>query len=90
MNEHAPDRPQVVIQPGSDDPRELPVLKDRRYRMKLERSDGHTLRFWVDDVEILSLSDKHPLRGGGHDHFAFNDWEAPVCFDHLVVEPLPS
>jgi len=90
MDEHAPDRPQVVIEPGSDDPRQQPVLAGHQYRLKLERTDGRTLRFWVDDVEILSLSDKLPLMGGGHDHFAFNDWETPVCFDHLVVEPLPS
>jgi hypothetical protein len=90
MDEHAPDRPQVVIQPGSDDLREQPVLRGRHYRLKLERTDGRTLRFWVDDVEMLSFTDPLPLAGGGHDHFAFNDWETSVCFDHLVVEPLPS
>jgi hypothetical protein len=90
MDEHAADRPEVVIEPGSDDPRQQPVLAGHRYRLKLERTDGRTLRFWVDDVEILSLADKLPLAGVGHDHFAFNDWETPVCFDHLVVEPLPS
>lgn len=90
LDEHATDRPQIVLQPGSDDPREQPVQKGRRYRLKLERSDGRTLRFWVDDVEILSFTDPLPLAGTEHDHFAFNDWETPVCFDHLVVEPLPS
>ena len=90
MDEHATDRPEVVIEPGSDDPRQQPVLPGHRYRLKVERTDGRTVRFWVDDVEMLSFADPHPLQGGGHDHFAFNDWEAPVCFDHLVVEPLPS
>lgn len=90
LDEHAPDRLEVAVEPGSDDPRRQPVLASRRYRLKLERSDGRTLRFWVDDVEILSFTDPLPLRGTGHDHFAFNDWETPVCFDHLVVEPLPS
>jgi hypothetical protein len=90
MDEHAGDRPEVVIQPGSDDPREQPVTPGRRYRLKLERSDGRTVRFWVDDVEILSFADPMPLTGGGHDHFAFNNWETPVCFDNLVVAPLPS
>jgi hypothetical protein len=90
LDEHATDRPQIVIEPGSDDVREQPVLKDRRYRLKLERSDGRTVRFWVDDVEILSFSDPLPLAGGGHDHFAFNNWETPVCFDNLRVEPLPG
>jgi hypothetical protein len=90
MDEHAADRPEVVIEPGSDDPRQQPVLAGHHYRLKLERTDGRTVRFWVDDVEMLSFADPQPLQGGGHDHFAFNDWEAPVCFDHLVVEPLPS
>jgi hypothetical protein len=90
LDEHAPDRPEVVIEPGSDDPRQQPVLAGHRYRLKLERTDGRTVRFWVDDVEMLSFADPQPLQGPGHEHFAFNDWETPVCFDHLVVEPLPS
>lgn len=90
MDEHAPDRPEIVIEPGSDDPRREPVAANRRYRLKLERSDGKTVRFWVDDVEMLSFTDPLPLAAGGHEHFAFNNWETPVCFDHLVVEPLPS
>jgi hypothetical protein len=90
MDEHAADRPEVVIEPGSDDPRQQPVLAGHHYRLKLERTDGRAVRIWVDDVEMLSFTDPQPLNGGGHDHFAFNDWETPVCFDHLVVEPLPS
>jgi hypothetical protein len=90
LDEHAKDRPQLRIVPGSDDPRLQPVSRGRRYRLKLERTDGRTLRFWVDDVEMLSFTDPLPLQGTGHDHFAFNDWETPVCFDRLVVEPLPS
>jgi hypothetical protein len=90
MDEHAPDRPEVVIEPGSDDPRQQPVIARHLYRLRLERTDGRTVRFWVNDVEMLSFVDPQPLRGGGHDHFAFNEWEAPVCFDNLVVEPLPS
>jgi hypothetical protein len=90
MDEHATDRPEVIIEPGSDDPRQQPVQAHRRYRLKLERSDGKTVRFWVDDVEMLSFTDPAPLAAAGHEHFAFNNWETPVCFDHLVVEPLPG
>lgn len=90
LDEHAPDRPEQRVMPGSADPRRQPVVKGRRYRLKLERTDGRTVRFWVDDVEVLSFTDPLPLQGTGHDHFAFNDWETPVCFDHLIVEPLPS
>jgi hypothetical protein len=90
MDEHAPDRPEIVIEPGSDDARRQPVQQNRRYRLKLERTDGKTVRFWVDDVEMLSFTDPMPLAAGGHEHFAFNNWETPVCFDQLVVEPLPG
>ncbi len=90
LDEHAAERPEVVIEPGSDDPRQQPVLAGHHYRLKLERTDGRTVRFWVDDVEMLSFTDPQPLQGAGHEHFAFNDWDTPVCFDHLVVDPLPS
>ncbi len=90
MDEHESGRPEIVIEPGSDDPRQLPVIPDRRYRLKLERTDGRTVRFWVDDVEMLSFTDPKPLTGSGHDHFAFNNWLTPVCFDNLRVEPLPG
>jgi hypothetical protein len=52
-----------------------------RYRLKLERTTAAPC-VSGDDAEILSLSDAQPLVGMGHDHFAFNDWETPVCFDH--------
>jgi hypothetical protein len=90
LDEHAANRPEVAIEPGSDDPRQQSVLADRRYRLKLERADGHSVRFWVDDVELLSFADPEPLSGVGHEHFAFNAWETPVCFDNLVVAPLPG
>jgi hypothetical protein len=31
-----------------------------------------------------------PLRGAGHDHFGFNNWQVKVCFDNLKIVPLPS
>lgn len=90
LDEHGADRQALVISAGSDDPRQMPVQQNRRYRLKLERTDGKTVRFWVDDVEMLSLTDPLPLAHHGHEHFAFNNWETPVCFDHLVIEPLPG
>jgi hypothetical protein len=46
--------------------------------------------FAVDDNPIHELSDPTPLKGTGHEHFGFNDWEVPVCFDDLTVTPLPG
>jgi len=90
LDEHAPDRTELRIEPGETDPRAQPVLPDRAYRFKIERSDGRTVRYFVDDVEILSLKDPNPLVGEGHEHLGFNDWQVAVCFDNLVITPLKS
>jgi hypothetical protein len=90
MNEHGADRREVRLVPGSDDPRIAPVAEGRSYRFEIERSDGHTVRFSVDDTQILSFDDAEPLHGSGHEYFGFNDWEVPVCFDDVVVTPLPG
>ena len=85
-DEHGTDR--VALALDGLTPRTRPVVPDRRYRFAIERKDGKTLDFWVDAEKILYLHDKQPLFGPGHDHFAFNDWLAPVCFDNLKVVPL--
>ncbi len=90
LDEHAADRTELRIDPGETDPRAQPVLPDRVYRFKIERSDGQTVRYFVDDTEILSLKDAKPLTGEGHDHFGFNDWQVPACFDNLTITPLKS
>jgi len=88
INEHGADRKEIKIDPTSDDPREKPVTRGQSYHFKIERSDGKTVRWWVDGVEYLSYLDKEPLAGVGHDHFGFNDWEVKVCFDNVKVTPL--
>jgi hypothetical protein len=90
LDEHATDRTELRVEPGETDPRAQPVLPDRAYRFKIERSDGRTVRYFVDDIEILSLKDPNPLTGVGHDHFGFNDWQVPACFDNLTITPLKS
>lgn len=89
QDEHAPDRLEQALSPEGA-PSARPVEKGRTYRFLLVREDGKTLRWFVDDVPLLSYVDARPLEGPGHDHFGFNDWEAPVCFDDLVVEPLEN
>ncbi len=90
LDEHAKDRTAIHVEPGETDPRAQPVLPDRAYRFKIERSDGKTVRYFVDDIEILSLKDPSPLLGEGHEHFGFNDWQVPACFDNLTITPLKS
>lgn len=88
INEHAKDRPEITIDPGSADLRAQPVKAGVSYHFKIERDDGKTVHWYVDDIEILDYADKQPLKGKGHDHFGFNDWEVPVCFDNLKITPL--
>jgi hypothetical protein len=89
IDEHANDRKQITVDPTSDDPREKPVFAGQIYHFKVERTDGKTVRWWVDNNELLSYPDPAPLVGPGHDHFAFNDWEVKVCFDNVRIAPLP-
>ncbi len=78
MNEHGDDR--VVGE-------ELKVVPGQTSHMKIERRGG-TIGFWVDGRKIASMTDPEPLSGPGHDHFAFNNWQAPLTFDNLRIKPL--
>jgi hypothetical protein len=89
INEHGKDRKEISVDPNSDDARQRPVVPGQIYRFKVERADGKTVRWSVNDVEFLSFQDASPLAGAGHDHFGFNDWEVKVCFDNVRVTPLP-
>lgn len=78
MNEHGDDRvvgPTYKVTPG------------RTYHMKIERR-GATIKAWADDQLLGSLTDPAPLSGVGHDHFAFNNWAAPLTFDNFSIRSL--
>ncbi len=90
INEHGDDRKEIKVDPESDDPREKPVVRGQIYHFKVERSDGKTVKWSVNGVEMLQYDDRAPLIGQGHDHFGFNDWEAKVCFDNVRVTPISS
>ena len=64
-----------------------PVEMSRVYHLRIERQ-GNRITSWADDVELAHMDDPQPLEGRGHDHFAFNDWEADLWFDNLRIEPL--
>ncbi len=90
LNEHGTDRKEIRVDKDSDDPRQKPVARGQSYHFKIERSDGKTVRWSVNGVEMLTFPDDKPLAGVGHDHFGFNDWEVKVCFDNVKVTPLNS
>jgi hypothetical protein len=78
MDEHGRDR--VEGQPRK-------VELGRVYRFRIERI-GSTLTVWVDDAVLLQMNASEPLKGRGHDHFAFNNWQSELFFDNLKVTPL--
>lgn len=78
MDEHGEDR---VERPSRR------VEVGRTYHLVIERRGGH-LKATVDGQLLGELRDPDPLRGRGHDHFAFNNWDVPLVFDNLVVTPL--
>lgn len=88
LNEHGEDRRIIRVDKNSDDPSQRPVQKGQTYHFKIERTDGKTVRWSVDGVDFPSWNDPAPLKGEGHDHFGFNEWEAKVCFDNVKVTPL--
>lgn len=88
MNEHGADRKEIRVDPRSDDARQRPVTGGQVYHFKIERTDGKTVRWFVDGLEYLNFADGAPLVGLGHDHFGFNDWHVKVCFDNVKVTPL--
>lgn len=88
LDEHKGDRKVIQVDETADDERQRAVMKGQTYHFKIERTDGKTIRWFVDDVEYFSWTDPTPLVGEGHDHFGFNEWEAKVCFDNVKVTPL--
>jgi hypothetical protein len=88
LDEHGEGRLEIDTEPGADDERARPVEVGQPYRFKIERDDGKTIAWSINGLAFFELADPEPLAGPGHEHFGFNNWDAPVCFDNLKVTPL--
>lgn len=88
LDEHGDDRLELDVDRESDDPRARPVEVGQPYRFTIERKDGRALEVAVNGKTYFVLTDEDPLSGPGHEHFGFNDWDAPACFDNLKITPL--
>lgn len=88
IDEHAKDRLELPISPDAKEERAQPVAPGRVYAFRVEREDGKTISWSVDGHLIHRLEDPEPLAGKGHEHFGFNDWDVPVCFDNVRITPL--
>lgn len=78
QHEHGPERTireDVKVEPG------------RHYHWRILRK-GDQLAWYLDGKPFLGVKDPAPLTGTGHQYFAFGDWESPVHFDNLVIQPL--
>lgn len=64
--------------------------QNQRYRWKIERTDGKTLNFYVDDQLVLAYVDKEPLYGPRNNKLAFTNWASDVYYDDLKITPLPD
>jgi hypothetical protein len=84
MNEHGDDR---VVGGANGSGSATPVVPGRTYHMRIERT-GNRIAAWVDDELLVEMIDEDPLAGRGHDHFAFNDWNAEIHFDNFRVTAL--
>jgi len=62
---------------------------NRVYRWRVERTDGHTLKLFLDDELLAAYDDGAPLYGPRNNRFAFSGWESEVTFDDLRITPLP-
>jgi len=84
-----PDRVEVTCSTGGID---VPVASVRPRRdglhLRVHNAGRTPVTVQVDGEELMRLDDPEPLRGRGHDHFGFNDWEAKLAFDDLRITPL--
>lgn len=78
LDEHGTDR---TIGP------KRPIEMGRTYRIVVERKDN-TITVFMDGHKFMQTTDRNPLVGRGHDHFAFNNWESELWFDNLKITPL--
>lgn len=90
LDEHGSDRLEIKLRAGSAEFTSRTVVADQKYNFRVERRNGKTVDWFVNDRKLLGFSDSTPLQGAGHEHFGFNNWQTKVCFDHLKITALPN
>jgi hypothetical protein len=63
------------------------VEPHRHYHWRITRQGGE-ISWMIDGKPFLTFKDPAPLQGSEHQYFAFSNWEAPVYFDNLRIQPL--
>lgn len=62
--------------------------KGKKYRWKVQRTDGKTLELFIDGEKIVEYVDKDPLFGPRNNKLGFTNWESRPFYDDLVITPL--
>jgi len=65
----------------------FPVTIGKSEHWRIVRQ-GSLLTWFIDGREFMRFDDPMPLKGKGHDRFAFSSWEAQLYFDNLTVTAL--
>lgn len=89
MSEHGPEAKKTPLLAGAPSIATGKLIAQTNYKIVLERTDGKTVSMKVDGTLVHEMADPQPMAGPGHDHFGFNGWDAPSCFDNLTITPLP-
>ena len=77
LDEHEKERPE----------RRSECVPDKKMHWKVERRGG-LITWYVDDQLYMTRDDPNPLKGKGHDRFAFNNWMSDVYYDNLSIREL--
>lgn len=88
MFEHGPEAKKTPLVAGGASIATSKLILNTVYHVEFARTDGKTVTLKVDGVTIHEMTDPQPLTGVGHDHFGFNGWDAPSCFDKVTITPL--
>jgi len=67
--------------------RDLKVVQGQMYHWTIRRQGEH-LAWQLDGQPVLEIIDHEPLRGSGHDRFAFSTWDVDAFYDNLKITPL--
>ena len=77
LDEHEKERPEK----RSD------CVPGKQMHWKIERRGG-LLKWFVDGALYMERNDPKPLKGKGHDRFAFSNWMSDVSYDNLSIKEL--
>lgn len=65
------------------------VIRNKKYHWKITRI-GSKVTWYLNGKHHLTYDDTYPLTGKGHEHFAFGNWIARVCYDNVHIRAIKN